>query len=310
MRQAFVNTLEDIAAKDPRVLLLSGDLGFKVFDAYRARLPKQFLNTGVAESNMVGMAAGMSMQGKVPFIYSIVPFLVMRPFEQIRNDVCFHRANVKIVGVGGGFSYGPNGTSHHAMNDVALMRALPEMTILTPGDPQEARLAVLAAHAHQGPVYIRLGRGQDDSVHQGTIQFKLGQAIHMRQGTDVGIIVSGVMLKTAVAVADALKADGLSVHLISMPTVKPVDGQAIEGMMAKCSKVFTLEEHSRIGGMGSAVLEFCHAQGLDTRKLKCLAAPDQTIHETGTQEYLRDCAGLSVGKIIGSICSHINPSRL
>lgn len=301
MRQAFVNTLSELAAQNPQLLLLTGDLGFKLFDDFRFKYPKQFLNAGVAESNMMGLAAGLSLEGKSPFVYSIATFLIMRPFEQIRNDICFHNANVKLVGVGGGFSYGPNGTSHHALNDVALMRALPEMSVLCPGDPWEARWALEQAFDHHGPVYVRLGRGQDEHVHPARLALKWGQGILMREGQDVGIIASGLMLKTAVDVADELQKKGLSVRLVSMPSVKPLDERMVRATFEQCTAVFTLEEHYSTGGLGSAVMEWGVRNSTDTSKLHCFAVPDITFHDIGSQEYLRRQAGLGVDQIVQHI---------
>ena len=287
-------------------MLLTGDLGFKIFDEFRQRFPAQFINAGIAESNMMGVAAGLSFEGKIPFVYSIATFLTMRPFEHIRNDICFHHTNVKLIGVGGGFSYGPNGASHHALNDIALMRLLPEMTVMAPGDPMEAACAVDAAFQHRGPVYIRLGRGQDDPVHGGAIDFALGRAIVMREGKDVGIICGGLMLKTAVEAADQMQKRGVSVRLVSMPTIKPLDAAAIAATLTQCAKIFIIEEHSLIGGLGSAVLECANSLGLSGQNITRIGIPDATVHETGSQEYLRQKTGLSMDQIVQKIWTVLN----
>ena len=301
MRQLFIQTLTALAKKDPRVVLLTGDLGFKILDDYRATCTKQFLNVGVAEASLIGMSTGMAMEGKIPFAYSIASFLIMRPFEHIRNDVAFHKANVKLVGVGGGFSYGPNGPSHHALNDVALMRVLPEMTVLTPGDAREALWAVQAAHAHQGPVYIRLGRGGEGIVHQAPLSLALGKSIMLKDGQDIAILVSGLMLAHAVEVAAALEAQGKSVRLVSIPCVKPLDMEMLADTFKTCRYVFTLEEHSRHGGFGSAIAEAAIEYRLPVDKLHIIAVPDKTIHETGSHAYLREQAGLTPAQMLKKI---------
>ena len=297
MRGAFIRTLTVLAKADPRIILATGDLGFKIFDDFRTQCPRQFLNVGVAEASLMGMAAGMALEGKKPFCYSIASFLTMRPFEHIRNDICFHKADVKIVGVGGGFSYGPNGPSHHALNDVALMRALPEMKVLTPGDPYEAAWAIKAAHQCPGPVYVRLGRSGEPAVHGGDVRLALGKSILMEDGKDIAILASGLMLKTGVEAAGLLKAQGLSVRLVSFPSVKPLDEAMLADTFRNCGHIFTLEEHGIAGGFGAAVAEFAITKDLNLAKMHIIAAPDETTHQTGSHEYLREQAGLTAPQV-------------
>jgi len=305
MRQAFIQSLQALAQKDPRVLLLTGDLGFKVFDDFRKSFAPRFLNVGVAESNMIGLAAGLALEGKIPFAYSIVSFLTMRPFEHIRNDICFNNANVKLVGVGGGLSYGPNGPTHHALNDVALMRVLPEMSVICPGDPHEARWAIEAAYRHQGPVYIRLGRAGEPCVHQQALQTAWGQAIQLQDGHDIALLVNGLLLPQANAVASLLSKEGLTVRLLSFPSVKPLDHAQIMDSFNQCEFVFTIEEHNLAGGFGSAVMELANQRGLKLEKLRVIACPDLTIHKTGSHEYLRREAGLTTPQIFKKILGFI-----
>ena len=200
MRTAFIETLLELARQDPRIVLITGDLGFGVVTPFMAELPQQFVNAGVAEQNMTGLAAGMALSGKIVFAYSIANFPVIRPLEQIRNDVCYHNANVRIMAVGGGMAYGSLGLAH-ATEDIALMRALPNMMVVAPGDPVEARLAVRGLIAYQGPAYLRLGRADEPVVHQVTPQFELGKAITVRQGRDVTLIATGGMLYNAIGAA-------------------------------------------------------------------------------------------------------------
>ncbi len=305
MRNVFIRTLTALAKDDSRVILATGDLGFKVFDDFRRQVPRQFLNIGVAEASMMGMAAGLALEGKVPFCYSIATFLTMRPFEQIRNDICFHHANVKIVGVGGGFSYGPNGPTHHALHDVALMRVLPEMTVLTPGDTHEALWAVEAAYRHKGPVYLRLGRAGDGAVHKAAVKPVLGKSILIKDGKDAAIFTSGLMLATAVETTALLEAQGIRTRLVSFPSVKPLDEAMIAESFKECAHIFTLEEHGMAGGFGAAVAEYALASDLPVDKMCIIGAPPVTIHETGSHDHLRALAGLTPAQIHQTIRTHM-----
>src|SRR2546423_4713749 len=188
MRNAFLDTLYELALNDDRIVFITGDLGFRVVEKFMENIPKQFLNAGVAEQNMTGIAAGMALSGKISFTYSIANFPTLRCLEQIRNDVCYHDANVKVVSVGGGFTYGAMGATHHAIEDLAVMRALPCLVVVAPGDPVEARAATRAIIAHSGPCYLRLGKAGEPVVHTSAIDFELGKAICMREGTDATLI--------------------------------------------------------------------------------------------------------------------------
>src|SRR3954469_9386749 len=255
LRTAFFDSLMKLAERDSRVFLVVGDLGFGVTEPFAKRFPKRYLNAGVAEQNMTGIAAGLALSSKIVFTYSIANFPILRCLEQIRNDVCYHRANVKVVAVGGGFAYGSLGATHHATEDLAIMRALPEMSVVAPGDPEEAAAATEAVAAHDGPCYLRLGRAGEQKVHARPIHFQLGKAIQVRQGGDLTIISTGGMLQTAVDTGDALSHRGLQVRVLSMHTLKPLDTDAVLSAARETGGIFTLEEHSIIGGLGSAVAE-------------------------------------------------------
>src|SRR6266480_7640900 len=209
----------------------------------------------VAEQNMTGIAAGMALSGKIVFTYSIANFPILRCLEQVRNDVCYHNANVKIVAVGGGLAYGSLGSTHHATEDLAIMRALPRMVVMAPGDPTEAEAATQAAAVHPGPCYLRLGRAGESKVHRGEIDFQLGKAIQLRDGKDLTLISTGGLLETAVQVAESLRHTDLQTRVLSMHTVKPLDSDAILTAARETGAVFTLEEHSVVGGLGGAVAE-------------------------------------------------------
>jgi transketolase len=284
--------------------LLTGDLGFKVFDEFAAEFPGRFLNVGVAESNMIGVAAGLALGGMRPFAYSIAPFATLRCLEQIRNDVCYHNVPVTIVGVGGGYSYGHNGPTHHALEDIAVMRVLPNMTVVCPGDPLEVEPAVAAAAAHGSPVYLRLGRAGDPVVHRGAVYFQIGQAIHLREGRDCTLISTGNALPVAVEAADRLGENSISCRVLHMHTVKPLDEAALLACAEETRALFTIEEHSRMGGLGSAVAEWAAVNRVPG-PLCLFGAEDCFAPSTGGQAYLRALSGLTAEHIAQSIAAKL-----
>lgn len=300
MRTTFVRTLEAIAKEDPNVMLLTGDLGFTVLEKFRDTFPRQYLNAGVAEQNMIGVAAGLALSGKRVFVYSIIPFVTFRCLEQIRNDVCYHRLNVCIAGVGAGYSYGHQGATHHSMEDISIMRSLSNMTVVCPGDPVETELAVRAIATHDGPCYLRLGKAGEPVLHPTPPVFALGKAIQMRDGNDATVIATSTMLETAVNVANALEARGVHVRLLSMPTVKPIDVEAVRAAACETAFIVTLEEHSSIGGLGSAIAETLSMHDMRTRHL-LLSGPATFTDTIGSTIFLRKQAGLDPESIIASI---------
>lgn len=300
MRIAFINTLFDLAKKDKRVVLITGDLGYSVFEEYIKKLPGQFLNAGVAEQNMTGLAAGMAIEGKVPFIYSIVPFVTMRNFEQIRNDICYQNLNVKIVGVGSGFSYGVYGHTHYGLEDVGILRTIPGITIIVPGDPAETELAIKEAYKINGPVYVRLGKAGEPVVHKKIFQFKVGKGIIVEEGKDITLIATGTMLFRGLEVAHFLREKGINSRVISMHTIKPLDREIILDSAKKTTAIFTLEEHSIIGGLGSAVSEVL-VENRWNKVFKRFGSPDRFSKITGSQKFMREKNGLSLDTIVKEI---------
>ena len=290
MRTTFIETLCELAARDPRVWLITGDLGFSVLEKYAQRFPDRFINAGVAEQNMTGMAAGLALSGNVVFTYSIANFPTLRCLEQIRNDVCYHRANVKIVAVGGGFTYGANGYTHHGLEDLAILGSLPEMTVVAPGDPWETRLAVEAIVQREGPCYLRLGKAGEPAVHTSRPPFEIGRAIQLRDGRDVTLISTGGMLKRAVDARDALLAQGIRARVLSMHTIKPLDEAAVLQAARETGAIITLEEHNLRGGLGSAVADVLASAGVGIPFAK-IAAPDCFWHMAGSQAYFQAMTG-------------------
>jgi len=294
VRTAFIQKLCEIAERDERVWLLTGDLGFSVLEVFAERFPKRFVNAGVAEQNMMGVAAGLAFSGKIPFVYSIANFPVMRCLEQIRNDVCCHNANVKIVSVGAGLAYGPAGYTHHAVETLAVMRVLPNMTVVAPADPAEAALATAAAAAHRGPVYLLLGKAGESDVHASPPPFELGKAITVRRGSDAAVITTGGTLKLAVEAAARLEAEGISLAVISMPCVKPLDEKAVLDAADRTNGVITVEEHAR-GGLGSAAAEVLAGRRC---RFKSIRLKDLPVLTAGGQAVLAATGGVSLDRII------------
>src|SRR5262249_53507868 len=255
MRTAFIETLFELAKQDERIMLVVGDLGFRVVTPFMEQLPRQFLNAGVAEQNMTAMAAGLALSGKIAFTYSIANFPTLRCLEQVRNDVCCHNANGSGGSVDGGLAYGSMGVTHHATEDLAVMRALPGMVVVAPGDPVETRAATRVITAYSGPCYLRLGKAGEPNVHQKEIDFVLGKAICMREGRDATLISTGGLLQTMVQTAQRLAAEGIETRVLSMHTLKPLDADAVLAAARETRAIVTIEEHSVIGGLGSAVAE-------------------------------------------------------
>lgn len=301
MRTAFFDTLGRLAAQDERLMLLTGDLGFGVVEGFAQRFPDRFVNVGVAEQNMTGVATGLALSGKVVFTYSIANFPTLRCLEQIRNGPCYHQANVKVVSVGGGLAYGSLGMSHHATEDLAIMRALPNMTVEAPGDPVEAAAATEALLALPGPAYLRLGRAGEPIVHRQAIPFELGRALCLRDGEDVTLMSTGGMLATTVEVAAVLADKGVSCRVLSMHTVKPLDVVAVTAAARQTRLVVTIEEHSILGGLGGAAAEVMAEMADAHAPLKRIGLPSAFAPSAGSRDYLAAEFGLSTDSIVTTV---------
>ena len=294
MRSAFLRTIEELAAADPRINLIVGDLGFTVVEPFAKRFPNQFLNAGVAEQNMTGLAVGMALSGKIVFTYSIANFPTLRCLEQIRNDGCYHKADIKIVSVGGGLAYGALGSSHQATEDLAILRSLPGMTVVAPGDPVEAEYATRAVAAFPGPCYLRLGKAGEPLVHKRPIDFQLGRALTVTEGRDITIISTCAMLEPCFRAAERLEAGGLSIRLVSMHTVKPLDADAVCRAADETGAIMTVEEHQVTGGLGGAVAE-CLSRNLPTPME--FVGVQNTFGESGIPAELIEHFGMGVSHI-------------
>ena len=300
MRKAFNEELLKIAHADPRVFMILADIGYGEIEPFAHAFPDRFINCGVAEQNMTGVACGVAMEGNIAITYSIANFPTLRCFEQIRNDVCYHNANVKIVIIGGGLAYGPLGISHHSTEDLAVMRALPNMVCLSPCDIPEAREAVKAMMAYNGPVYYRCGYKGEKDIHEKAVDFRIGGSAEVMDGKDLTVLFTGTVgINAKEAVLEAAK-EGISCRLVSMYSIKPIDKEAIIRAATETGKIITVEEHNICGGLGGAVAEvLCDAN--IACKFKRMALPDVNVSKIGSQEWLRDQYGLGVKDILNEI---------
>lgn len=297
MRTAFVETLTRLAAGDDRIFLVTGDLGFGVLTDYAKRFPRQYVNAGVAEQNMTGLACGMALEGHVVFTYSIANFPTLRCLEQLRNDACYHGANVKVVAVGGGFSYGPLGISHHATEDIAILRALPGVSVVVPSSRWEAAGATEGVASTPGVCYLRLDKSFGPDAASPGESFQLGRARRIREGKDLTIVVAGGILGEAMTAAATLSGEGVECRVLSMHTVKPLDVEALAVAVQETGGLLTLEEHTLCGGLGGAVAEACMDEGLSPRRFGRMGLHSEFSSIVGSQEYLRVRYGLDAAAI-------------
>ncbi len=261
MRTAYLDTLYDLASKDSRVYALISDNGAIVYDKYRRDLASQYLNLGISEANMLGMAAGMASCGKVPFAYTIGAFLAYRAYEFIRNDICLQKQNVKIVGTGAGEVYSALGPTHHSTEDLGGLRALPNLTVICPASPLEVKKATLAAYEHVGPVYLRLGTNKEPEVYTEDYSFEIGKGVILREGSDVTLIGTGSIVKDILDVEGMLRDEGIRARVINVHTIKPIDRELLIRAIEETGKIVTIEDHNIIGGLGSAVAEVIAESG-------------------------------------------------
>ena len=299
MRTAYLDTLYNLAQKDKNVYALISDNGAIVYDKYRKDLAEQYLNLGISEANMIGMAAGMASCGKIPFAYTIGAFLAYRAYEFIRNDVCLQNQNVKIVGTGAGEVYSALGPTHHSTEDMGGLRALPNLTILCPASPIEVKIATIAAYEHEGPVYLRLGTNKEPEIYTRDYQFDIGKGVTIRKGQEVTLIGTGSILKDIIDVADRLQEEGIQAGVINMHTIKPIDKEIILQAIEETGRIVTIEDHNIIGGLGSAVAEVIAESGHGT-VFKRLGLQDFSSGY-GTYTQVKENNGVGVESIIQNV---------
>ena len=301
MRDHFILQLGELAAADSNIILITADLGFGVFDNYRKELPEQFLNVGVAEQHMTGLAAGMAMEGFTVFTYSIANFPTLRCLEQIRNDACYHNANVKVVAIGGGFSYGALGMSHHATEDLAIMRAIPELTVVSPCGLWEAMEATKAITALPGTCYMRLDKTFGDIPRREDEKFELGKARIVREGKDCAILVTGGILEEVVDAAEMLAAKGIECRIVSIHTIKPFDNETVCKAASETGALITVEEHGVSGGLGGLAAEVLMHADVRPGKFMSIGLKDKFSSIVGSQRFLRKSYGLDACSIAAKI---------
>jgi len=287
MRDSFVAQLLEMAEQDDRLILLTGDLGFGIFDEFTKRFPKQFLNVGVSEQNMIGVATGLALEGWTVFSYSIGNFGMLRCLEQIRNDAAYHDVNVTVVTSGGGFTYGGLGMSHHATEDISILRALPGVTVVVPCDAYESRHATRELASLSGVGYLRIEKNTPLSTEMTGGEFNVGKARRIREGKDVSLICTGGITNEAMLAADQLEKVGYSVRVVSMHTVKPIDSDEVRDCLENTGGIVTIEENNIVGGLGGAVAEVIAEVG-SNGFFKRMGMHDVYSSVVGSQEYLRE----------------------
>jgi transketolase len=296
MRNAFVSALYDEAKKNRDIVLITGDLGFQLFDEFAADLPAQFINAGLTEQSMMSMAAGIASTGKRVFVYSIANFSTLRCLEQIRNDVCYMNKSVVIVSVGSGFAYGALGYSHHATEDIAIMRSLPNMEVVSPSDKFEADVITRMVAQTQRPTYLRLGKAGEPDLHSDYPILNFGKFSELTSGGDGYIFFTGSIGLIAQRAKIELDSLGKSITIVSVPFVSQLDEEFLQNISID-KPIVVLEEHGRRGGLGAAFLEKFNELGI-RGGIKHFAASQEEISLTGSQDYLREKNGISVKDIV------------
>jgi len=287
MRDTFIQELIMLAEADSNVVLITGDLGFGVFDEFSQRFPSQFLNVGVAEQNLMMISAGMALEGKKIFAYSIGNFPTLRCLEQIRNDICYHDLNVTIIGMGGGFSYGQLGMSHHATEDISIMRALPNMLVLAPCSASEVKNTMHSLNNFMGPAYLRLDKSQYIEYSKAS-KFKIGKANKIREGGSVTLVSSGGIMEEVMKAAEELSIEGIDCRVLSMHTIKPLDKDAIKLASKETGGIISIEENTILGGLGSAIAEYCLESDCLPKFFHRIGLKDTYSSIVGDQKYLRN----------------------
>lgn len=292
MRAAFVQTLCQLAEQDPRILLLTADLGYMALEPFAERFPERFFNVGVAEQNMVGLATGLAEAGFIPFAYSIVTFAVLRPYEFIRNGPVLHQLPVRIVGMGGGFEYGSNGISHYGLEDVGVLRLQPGITVIAPADHEQTRTALFRTWDLPGPVYYRLGKDDQLTIPGLRGRFELGRLQLLRDGSDLLLIAMGSVASEAGTAADLLAAQGISCAVAVVDSLNPAPVRDLEALLARFPLALAVEAHYVVGGVGSLISEILAERGLNCRLVRC-GIRNRPDGRSGSQAYLYQAHGLA-----------------
>lgn len=302
MRETCLNQVYELAKQDERIFFIGSDLGVNTLDKFRKEMPERFLMEGISEQHVVGMASGLALEGKIVYVNTISTFITRRCFEQVVVDVCMHNLNVRLIGNGGGLVYAPLGPTHLAIEDISIMRAVPNMTIIAPADADEMRRLMPQTVDYPGPIYIRLAKGYDPIVTTDETPFRIGRALPMREGDDVLLVSTGITLKFVQEAASQLAAQGIECAVLHMPTVKPLDTDALLARASKASVIVTVEENTVIGGLGSAVAEtIAEANFNSTKRFRKIGIPDMFAKHYGSQANLMEHYRISAAEIITTV---------
>lgn len=298
MRRACLEEVYELAKTDERVFYIGSDLGVGTLDEFKNDMPDRFFMEGISEANIIGMAAGLALEGKIPYVNTIATFITRRCFEQIVVDLCLHNVNVRLIGNGGGLVYAPLGPTHEAIEDMAILRAVPNMTIVAPADADEMRRFMPQTLDHPGPVYIRLAKGYDPIVTTDEVPFQIGKALPMRSGTDALIITTGITLSNGLEASAGLSEQGISAAVLHCPTIKPLDTEAVLDHAQQVPVIVTVEEHTVVGGLGSSVAEVIAEAGFDPgKRFRRIGLPDQFPDAYGSQASLMERYGLTTDHV-------------
>ena len=303
MRNHLINKITEFAGQNENIMLITADLGFSVIEKFKERFPNRYINVGIAEQNMATVAAGLALEGNTVFIYSIGNFPTLRCIEQIRNDICYHNANVKILAVGSGFAYGTLGMTHHATEDLAIMRALPNMKVFTPCDSISAEAIAQAICRINGPCYVRLERGGEPEIFSKDEKFEIGKLKEIRKGYDIAVITIGTVINEAIKAADILREQNKNISVYSVYSLKPIDKEQILEIAKKYKYIITVEEHQITGGLGSTIAEIIAENNMNTKIIR-LGLNDEFTSVVGNQEYLREIYKIDYKNILNKIINN------
>ena len=302
MRKTALDMIFALARKDQRVFFIGSDLGTGTMQEFKDEMPERFFMEGISEQNIVGMAAGLAMEGKIPYVNTIATFITRRCYEQNVIDIGLHNLNVRLIGNGGGFVYAPLGPTHQAIDDIAIMRVIPNMTVIVPADAGEMRRMMPLTVGHQGPIYIRLAKGYDPIVTNEKIPFEIGKALPVREGRDALMVTTGITLNIAIRASEILSAAGIETAILHVPTVKPMDVKTLLAFAKPVNAIVTLEEHTVMGGLGSAVAEIVVEAGFDdVKKFKRIGIPDVFAEGYGSQDELMEKYEITPDKTVSVI---------
>lgn len=301
MRFEVIKTIYKAALEDKKIIFMTGDLGHAHLEDFKKNLPNQYINTGIAEQNMIGIAAGLALSGNRVFVYSIAPFITMRCYEQIKVDVCYQNVGVVVIGIGAGYAYSTCGCTHHAIEDIAVMRALPNMQIYSPSNPMEARQLTKYLITSSHPAYLRIGKGGESPAEK-DYTLTIGKGFVMRPGKDITIFSTGSIIQEALRASDLLTYAGISTEVINIHTIKPIDTEIVINRAKSRKGVFVLEEHNILGGLGESISRIiCELRTKHKPIFKCFGVPDDYNHRAGSIKFMRDCYGLNAESITEEI---------